>query len=185
LSFSIFCNPLQTLQRQASETLRSFATQVLAANNGLTPYILETFVNHGLRPTKKSLGMILETLITSLPSVRIVVDGLGEYPQSDQDEVIDDPLRIKGIAPGACKILLSSRKVPYLTKILQSKPIVRLDDHVENMDSIIALLVSSRLACLRSKFDADIVGELGRQILAKADGNLLIGIEMTSVLISV
>lgn len=105
-----FCNPLQTSQRQASGILRSFAAQLLSANIELAPYILETFVNHGLRPTKKSLGIILERLISSLLSVRIIVDGLDECAHGDQVEVIDDILRIKGSAPGACKILLSSRK---------------------------------------------------------------------------
>ncbi len=81
--------------------------------------------------------------------------------------------------------LAIQQKGSFLDQALQSKPIVRLDDHVKNRDSIIASFVYSRLGCLWLKFDADIVDELGRQILAKADGNLLLKVETTHVLTSV
>ena len=100
----------QASQTAASEILRSFATQLLAGNASLAPYILETFTNNGQKPTKKNLGMILEKMITSLSSLRIVIDGIDKYPQDDQDEIIQDLLRIKGSVSEACKLLLSSRK---------------------------------------------------------------------------
>ena len=169
-----FCNNHQILQRPANDILRSFAGQLLAASTGLAPYILETFVNHGLRPTKKSLGAILEKLITSLPSVRIVVDGLDECPQNDQDEIIDDLLRIKGAAPGACKTLLSSRKLPNISKLLHTKPTLRLDENHENVNLTISSFIRPRLEDLRHKFNSEMIDELGHQILAKANGSSIL-----------
>ena len=165
-----FCSNRQILLRPANDILRSFACQLLVANTGLAPYILETYVNHGLRPTKKSLGAILEKSITSLPSVRIVVDGVDECPQSDQDEIIDDLLRIKGPVPGACKTLLSSQRLPNILNMLYMKPTLRLDESFENVNLTIASFVRPRLGNLRQKFGCEIIDELGRQIVAKANG---------------
>ena len=165
-----FCSHYQISQSQANAILRSFATQLLAANNELAPYILDTFASQALRPTKKHLGVILEKLVTSLSSVRIVVDGLDECSPSEQEEIIEDLLRIRGPVPGACKILLSSRKLPSIFKLLQAKPILRLDDHAESVNTTITSFVHQRLGSLRQNFNPDIIDELKGQIIAKANG---------------
>ncbi len=136
-----FCGHRQTSQSPANDILRSFATQLLAANTELAPYILDTFANQALRPTRKHLGVIIERLITSLSSVRVVVDGLDECAISEQEDIIGDLLSIKGSVPGACKILLSCRKVPSISRLLQEKPTLRLDDHAENVKSTISSFV--------------------------------------------
>ncbi len=161
----------RTFQKQATEVLRSFATQLLAASTDLAPYILESFANNGQRATKKNLGIILEKMITSLAAVRIVVDGLDECPQNEQDEVIEDLLRIRSLVPGACKILLSSRKQRNISRLLQAKPTFRLDDNAENVNGAIASFIQPRLQYLRNEFDPEIIDELGHQVLSKANGS--------------
>ena len=165
-----FCSHHQNSQSPANEILRSFATQLLAANTELAPYILETFANQALRPTKKNLSVILEKLITSLSSVRIVVDGVDESATSEQEEIIADLLRIKGSAPGVCKILLSCRKLPTIFRLLRDKPTLRLDDHTESMNATISSFVRHELGILRQEFDSSILDELEGQIIAKANG---------------
>lgn len=160
----------QVSQTAASEILRSFATQLLAGNASLAPYILETFANNGQKPTKKNLGMILEKMITSLSSLRIVVDGIDEYPQDDQDEIIQDLLRIKGSVSGACKLLLSSRKHRSISRWLQSKPMIRLDDNTDNVNSTISSFIHPRLQSLRNRFSPAIVDDLENMLLEKANG---------------
>lgn len=160
----------QASQIRASEVLRSFATQLLGGNASLAPYILETFANNGQKPTKKNLGTILEKMIASLPSLRIVVDGLDECLQDDQDEIVQDLLRIKGPAPGACKLLLSSRKHRSISRWLHSKPNIRLDDNIKNVNLTISSFIYSKLQSLRDRFSPAIVDELGTLLLAKANG---------------
>jgi len=73
------CSRRQLSLGLSNEVLRSLVTQLLAAKKELAPYILDTFANTGLRTTKKSLGVTLEKLITSLDeAVRIVADGVDE-----------------------------------------------------------------------------------------------------------
>ena len=160
----------QASQTPASEILRNFATQLLTGNASLAPYILETFANNGQKPTKKNLGTILEKMITSLSSLRIVVDGLDEYPQDDQDEMIQDLLKIKGSVLGACKLLFSSRKHRSISGWLHLKPTIRLDDNTDNVNSAISSFIYPRLQSLRDRFGPEFVDGLGNKLLEKANG---------------
>ena len=157
-------------QIQSSDVLRSLATHLLAETTSLAPYVLETFASNGQKPTKKNLGTILEKMITSLPSLRIVVDGLDECLQDDQDEIIQDLLRIKGSTPGACKLLLSSRKHRSISRWLHLKPTIRLEDNTENINSTISSFIHPRLQNLRDRFSPAIVDRLGKLLLEKANG---------------
>lgn len=165
-----FCPHLQASQTQVSNVLRSFATQLLARNASLAPYILETFASNGQKPTKRNLGTIIEKMISSLPSLRIVVDGLDECLQDDQDEIMEDLLRIKGPAPGACKLCISSRKHRSISRWLHSKPTIRLDDNTDNINSTISSYIHPRLRSLRDHFSPAIVDSLGNRLLEKANG---------------
>ena len=102
--------------------------------------------------------------------MKIVVDGLDERATSEQEEIIEDLQRIKGSVPGACKVLLSCRKVPSVFRLLQDKPTLRLDDHAESVNATISSFVHQGLGSLRQAFDSDIIDELEGQIIAKANG---------------
>ena len=141
-----FCHHFQTSKEPISEVLKCFATQLLVANPGLAPYILDTFANAGRKPTKKYLAEILEKLIASSRPIRLVVDGLDEWSPIDQEDLVKDLFRIRGPSPGACKILFSSRKTN------------------------IASFVQERLTRLRHTFASEIIDELEGEILKRADG---------------
>ena len=173
-----FCNHQQASQTQASEVLRSFATQLLAQNTTLAPYILEEFANNGQKPTKRNLGKILERLIATLGPLRIVVDGIDECRQDDQDEIIEDLLRIKGPVVGSCKLLLSSRKHPSISRWLHSKPTVRLDDNTDHVNSTISSFIRPRLQSLRDRFSPVVVDGLENLLVAKANGYYSLPIQL-------
>ena len=167
-----FCHHFQTSKESTNEVLKSFATQLLIANPGIAPYIWDTFVNNGRKPTKKILAEILEKLIASSGPIRFVVDGLDEWSHVDQEYLIKDLFRIRGPSPAACKILLSSRKTAHLTKLLESEPTFRLEDYVENISSNIASFVQEPLRRLRHTFGSELINELESEILKRADGIL-------------
>ena len=102
--------------------------------------------------------------------MRIIVDGLDEWPEDDHKTVIDDLLKIKGPSLGACKVLLSSRNVRSISKPLQSKPFLRLEDSASNISSAITRLIDQGLEGLRERFSAGLVDEVGHQLSVKANG---------------
>lgn len=104
--------------------------------------------------------------------MKIVVDGLDERVTSEQEEIIEDLQKMKGSVPGACKVLLSCRKVPSVFRLLQDKPILRLDDHAESMNATISSYVHQGLGSLRQAFDPNIIDELESEIITKANGTI-------------
>ena len=171
----------QASQTQSSDVLRSLTTQLLAETPSLAPYLLETFASRGQKPTKKNLGTILEKMITSLSSLRVVVDGLDECLQDDQDEIMQDLLRIKGSTPGACKLLLSSQKHRSISKWLHLKPTLRLDDKTEHINSTISSFIHPRLQNLRDRFSPAIVDPLENLLLEKANGCGFLDLSIPSI----
>lgn len=166
-----FCQHARTSHNPSADVLRSFATQLIVANTELAPYVLDTFANNGLKASKQHLGLIIEKLIMSFESIRIVVDGLDEWPSTEQEEVIDDITKMKGSSPGACKVLISSRAISPISKLLETKPRLCLADYPKTVNATIAAFVRSRLDTLRQRFDTSIVDELGAKITQKAKGS--------------
>ena len=168
-----FCRHDQATRYPATDVLKEFATQLLAANRELAPYILDTFANNGLKPAKKYLTIIVDTLIAALPSVRIIVDGLDELPQNAQEEVIKDLLTLTGPSAGVCKLLISSQCISTITKALGNKPQFRLEDCSGSVDAAIATFIKPRMDELRQIFDPSTVDGLELKILNKAQGEIL------------
>ena len=165
-----FCSHEQSSSKLPNEILRNLTAQLLAINPELALYVLENFANNGARPQKKNLATILEKLIALSSLVRVIVDGLDECSQSDHEEIIDDLLRIRGPAPGTCKVLLSSRKILSISKILQDNTTIGMDDHRAQVDGTISSFVDSRLRSMHEDFSRNLLDDLGRQIIVKANG---------------
>ena len=164
-----FCRHDNVTRSPALDILRTLATQLLAANNDFAPYIIENYINAGKRPSRKILLDIIGTMIGSIESVRVILDGVDEWPEVDLIEAIEDLLSLNGPQQGQCKVLVSSRRVRSLSKTLGSKSILRLEDHAEHLNSTISSFVNVRLHSLRKKFDTGLVDELQRTILSKAN----------------
>ena len=163
-----FCGHQSSSQKQAKDLFRNIAAQLLRANISMSPYILETFASNGLRPTIKNLQTIVEKLVECLISVRIVVDGIDESDPSDQRDMLTDLLKMRSLR--SCKILFSSRRQPSISKFLQTKPTIKLENHADSVNNTISCLVHARLGDLRRKFGEGTVNELEGQIIEKADG---------------
>ena len=156
-------------QSSPGQILRSLTRQLLIANTELAPYILEEFIDKGLTPTKKTLGCILQFLVSSNPFVRIIIDGLDEAPQSEQEEIIEDLLRIKDLNPGTCKLLFASRQTWPISQKLQGQATVNLLDSIEHVNDKISSFIRSRLSRLR--LAPHFSDELEHRVVARAKGD--------------
>ena len=153
-----FCSYSQSSRGQEVEVLRSLTRQLFIANAKLAPYFLKNFVDKGLTPTKKCLRSIFQFLVTSTPFVRIIIDGLDEVPQSEQEEIIGEVLRIKGSDSGACKVLFASRRSIPISQMLQDKASINLGESFEHINNQISSFIRSRLSplCLAPHFSDEI-----------------------------
>ena len=166
-----FCHHSQVSKEPSSEALKNFATQLLSADPGLAPYVLDTFVNGGEKPTKKILAKVLENLIASSKPIRLVVDGLDEWPEIDQEDLVTGLLRIRETSPAECKILFSSRGTVYMHRLLHYRSSnFRLHRYSENINSDIAAFVHQSLNRLRQTFEPELIDELEGLILRTVNG---------------
>ena len=166
-----FCHHFPASNEISSEVLKDFATQLLTADPGLAPYILDTFANNGEKPTKKILAEVLENLIASSKPIRLVVDGLNELSGFDQEDLIIHLLRIGETSPAECKILFSSREWVSLANLLYHRSSTfRLRDCPENINCDVAAFVHRQLKRLRQTCEPGLIDELEGSILRRADG---------------
>ncbi len=142
---------------------------MLVANAELAFYILDTFASQTLRLTKKHLKVILEKLITSLSSVQIMINDLNECASSEQEKILENLLRIKESVSKVCKILLFSRKLSSICKLLQVKSTLQLNDHAESVNSTIMFFIHQRLESLHQNFDFVKIDELKNEIIVKTN----------------
>ena len=165
-----FCHHSQRSKGLTNEVLKSFATKLLTANPRLAPYILDTFVDIGEKPTGRILVKILENLIASSKPIRLVVDGLDDWSENDQEDLVKALLRIGELSPAECKILFSSRETACLARLLHLKPTFRLRDYSENINSDIAAFVHEPLKRLRQTYEPRLIDEVEGSILRRANG---------------
>jgi hypothetical protein len=149
------------------------AIQLLRAHPDLASLIANEFVCRGLSSGLAQLRTLVPKLLELQPSTRIVIDGIDECSKSGQKTLLQE-LRSTCLGPRLhCKILISSRKEPYLKTELAQKPMISLD-RSEKVKSDIQLFVAHKIQVLQSSFvggiDPVLFDDIARSLAVKADG---------------
>jgi hypothetical protein len=163
------CNSYTTGKNLLGDILRSIAVQLLRLNLELAIYVFENYANKGLPPSIVRLRKLLPELLGTISSVRIIIDGLDEYPEPDQRSILTELIKISG---DNCRILFSNREGTLITRTLGSKPTISLRDQ-DGVNKDIELHVHARLKELRSRFGDVLVNRIENDIVEKADGMFL------------
>ena len=142
------CNSYTTGKNLLGEILRSITVQFLRSNLELAPYIFENYANKGLAPSIVRLRKLLPELMATLSSVRIIIDGLDEYPEPDQRQILSELLALSKLPGSQCKILFSNREGKQINKILTGKPTISLREQVD-VNNDIEIYVRANLERLR------------------------------------
>jgi hypothetical protein len=168
----LICNSYTKGKSLLAETMRSLAVQLLRANLDLMPYAFDNYANKGLPVSTAHLRRLLQELVVMIPEIRICVDGLDEYPEPDQRSILQDILPLTKVVGGNCRVLISSREVPSITRALKNKPSISLRDEESGVDEDIDNYVHDALQELRERFceNEAIIDEIQHEISAQADG---------------
>jgi hypothetical protein len=154
--------------------MRSLTLQLLRKNMDLAVYAFENYANRGFPPSVSHLRTLLKTLLSGIQTTRIFIDGLDEYPQSEQRSILQELLALAKLPGGHCRILFSSRDVDIIRRALRSKPTISLRDE-EALDRDIQAYIYGALGDVREKFKshARLLDDIQGRIIAKADGKFL------------
>jgi hypothetical protein len=109
-----------------------------------------------------------------IPSIRVILDGVDEYPASDQTAILTELLSLSKSSGGTCKILISSRISVQIKKVLSSKPTISLRDYHEEVQRDIHAYVCERLRALRGRFSDRLIDTVETKVMERADGSIII-----------
>ena len=140
-------------------------------------FVYDNYIRPGYTSSILQLKKLIPTLLSSIPSVRIVIDGLDEFEQKDQKQILSDLIPFASVqnSNAVCKILFASRDIPTIVGHLSKQTIVCLSEEREPVTQGIRSYVSHRLGEIRLNFGAKIGGEVmdgvERNLIEKAEGN--------------
>jgi hypothetical protein len=166
------CNSYTNGKNLAAEIMRSLTLQLLRQNMDLAGYVFENYANKGFAPSVAHLRTLLRSLLSTIPTTRICIDGLDEYPTSEQRSTLQELLTLAKLPGGHCRILFSSRDVDNIRKALEKKPTISFRDEKDALDKDIQAYVRGAMANVRERFRSHprLLEDIERRIIAKADG---------------
>jgi len=152
--------------------MRSLTLQLLRQNIELAGYVFENYANKGFPPSVSHLRTLLKSLLSTIPTTRICIDGLDEYPPGEQRAILAELLALAKQPGGHCRILFSSRDVDNIRKALDKKPTISFRDEKDALERDIRAYVHGALAELRHRFRKNprLMDKIESQIINKADG---------------
>jgi hypothetical protein len=165
------CNSYTTGKNLLGEILRSITVQFLRSNLELAPFIFDNYANKGLAPSIVRMRKLLPELIATLSSIRIIVDGLDEYPESDQRIILTDLLALSKLPGSQCKILFSNREGKQINKSLTGRPTISLRDQ-DDVNKDIETYVHANLDSFRGGplDNHNLIDWIEHEIVRKANG---------------
>jgi len=182
--FVYFCSYLSSSTERSSRLLRSFAAQLIQKHQDLALHVYHKYSQSHPIPSRRVLLAFLPELLQSLGSVRLVVDGIDEWDERDQKEVLQDLTQMLSTDPSSCicKILLVSRDTLEISRSLRKKNLRAVSlslsggDESTSMDRSIGHFVDSwLLSDLPDHIDeldpdASVLTQIKRTLLEKSNG---------------
>ena len=174
-----FCNYQSLSFNKSSHILRCLTAQLLRSNKDLAAYVYDEYIRQGLNSSTLQFKRLIPTLLSSLPSVRIVIDGLDEFDRIHHDQILKDllPFASARNAESICKILFTSRDIVPISKHLVKYSKICLSDERGSIDVAIQSFIKDSLVDIRHNLDDRRVGslEMGKieqDLIEKAEGTL-------------
>ena len=177
-----FCNDYRSNEiNSLSVILRSFCYQLLQAQPDLCSYLYDEFIWKAQNATVQNILQALSAMLKGFDTVRMIVDGLDEWdPQGIKKILIElMGLTTEDIDENVThKLLISSRDVAHISRILSKKPSIALSEEVRAVDAAIRAYAHAGIESLRSnmdnKVDYKILQDIENKIVKKAHGMFLI-----------
>jgi len=175
-----FCSYLSSKNNDCTQVLRSLVAQILRTNKELACYIFDDYISQGLAASVAQLRKLLPALLDTIASARIIIDGLDENDQASQRQILSEilPLTTGNVSTRTCKVIISSREVPQISRVLAKRSTLSLAEEKEAIRAAIHNYVHHSLAELQNyledlSVDLQLIQNIEDEIVKKADGKSL------------
>lgn len=174
-----FCTYFEAGQDGPLLLLRSLTAQGIQKDPDFAIYVHDEVIPSHPMSSRRALMALLPKLFESLGSIRLVVDGIDEWSTQEQKVVVDDIFQLSSFLTFNCKVLISSRDVPIISRSLRRKSkgiaSVSLSDEEHSIHQAIEGLIEKRLAENRDYLDeldpgGTILPDIRRMLAEKSNG---------------
>ncbi|KAF4498957.1 NACHT domain containing protein [Fusarium agapanthi] len=189
LTMSHFCTYAYEESMDYDKLLKSLLLQLIRSDKDLIDYVYDTLLRKSKVPSSKIVeALILDSVRASSldPSrtryIHIVIDGLDECDQATQSKVTKLMKRMVSAAFSSgstiCKVMLSSRSSPAITKTAKQSQIVCLSNENKHLEKAIEAYALHRLSLLELELSQlqvtpDDISGLSCRIAKRAEGMFL------------
>jgi hypothetical protein len=147
-----FCTYLGAINDGSLLLLRSLTAQAIQRDPNLAIYVHDDIISSHPISSRRALMGLLPKLLQNLGSVRLVIDGIDEWNPREQKLILDDVLQFLSSTSSSCicKILISSRDVPTISRNLRKKTkgtaSISLSHEGDSIHHAIERLIEKRLS---------------------------------------
>jgi hypothetical protein len=150
--------------------LKVLTAQLLRSNRDLLSHVYERYSKTNTIRTSARMKALFNELLKMLPPTRIVIDGLDEYDEEDQKQILHCLISISDEQHGNFQILFVSREVIDIKRKLVKFPTIFLSEEQELISRDINKYIKSTLTDFRERFDSETMNEIEQILVRKADG---------------
>ena len=170
-----FCGQKASSGDKCASVLRTLAVQFLRQDLDMAPLVHQAHLQRGAVLSTPGMKNLLKELLGSANNTRIVLDGIDECGSSAQKDILNSLLEAQKHAGDSCRILVSSRDEPLISKALYKKPHVTL---AEKTTEALDLYIKNQVEYLRnehapSAFDPALFERAECRLQQKAKGMFL------------
>ncbi|EXM13004.1 hypothetical protein V3481_017379 [Fusarium oxysporum f. sp. vasinfectum] len=189
LVVSQFCTYAYEESMDYDKILKGLLLQLIRSDTDLIAYVYDTLLRKKKVPNSKIVeGLILDSVRASSIGqsltryIHVVIDGLDECNQTTQPKVTKLLKRMVSTAFSSgstvCKVMLSSRTSPAITRTAKQSQTLCLSDENKNLEKAIETYALHRLTLLEPQISQlqisqDDICTLSRGIAKKAEGMFL------------
>ena len=173
------CNFRTAGLNTCSVFLRAITTHLIKQNQALVGFVYDDYISKGLTASKSNLKRLIPDLLSGIPSTRVVVDGLDECLEAEQNEVLNVLHLLADTKPGApdCRVAVFSRDLPEINKKLKKSPAISLSGEHAAVEKSINAYVHHELQEIYNNLDGpwldvEVFSAIERRMVAKADGKV-------------
>lgn len=172
------CNHQSSKSADSAHVLRTLISELLRLNNDIAGKIYEEHITKGHAPSIPRLKQLLQILLGEVPSTRIIIDGVDELEDRCRSQVLGDILALATVSNSktTCKVLVSSRDISSISKMMSKYPKLNLNQERHFLDTSITSFVHHGLNDIRSRVgqtqnaDNRIYREIEQILIEKAEG---------------
>lgn len=185
--FFYFCSYLGSSIESSCRLLRTLTAQIIQKHRDLAIHVHEKYAQSYPVPSRRALLAILPELLQGLGSVRFVIDGIDEWDERAQKEVLQDVMQMLSTDPSCiCKIMIASRDTLEISRSIRkkkNKAAVSIslsdDDECTAIDRSIEHFIDSKLLDLPDHFldldpDASETARIKRTLREKSNGMIIL-----------